>query len=186
IERDSAATVPYAPALCFDLETGDARIARLLQSYAEVGIQVGFLDITGPLGLPCCKAFVMHPDGQIAAGTGAHLDARRALISALTETPYPYPHGPASQPLAPAAVRVPLEALPDYDRGNAQDNLRLLEQLLLTNGFEPIYVDLTRADLDLPVVRALVPGMELLGDFDRFARVHPRLYGHYLKHAPSA
>ena len=43
--------------------------------------------------------------------------------------------------------------------------------------------DLTRADLDLPVVRALVPGMELSGDLDRFARVHPRLYGHYLKFA---
>ncbi len=186
IERDSAATVPYAPALCFDLETGDARIARLLQSYAEVGIRVGFVDITGPLGVPCCKAYVVHPDGRISAGTGAHLNARRALISALTETPYPYPHGPASRPLPPAGVRVPLEALPDYDRGDARENLRLLEHLLLANGFEPIYVDLTRADLDLPVVRALVPGMELLGDLDRFARVHPRLYGHYLKYAYQA
>lgn len=183
IERDSAGTVPYAPALSFDVETDDPRIARLLQSYAELGIRVGFLDITGPLGLPCCKVFVVHPDGQVAAGTGAHLNARRALISALTETPYPYPHGPASRPLAPAAVRVPLEALPDYDQGDARENLRLLEQLLLTNGFDPIYVDLTRADLDLPVVRALVPGMELSGDLDRFARVHPRLYGHYLKFA---
>jgi ribosomal protein S12 methylthiotransferase accessory factor len=33
------------------------------------------------------------------------------------------------------------------------------------------------------VVRAIVPGMEQLGDFDRFSRVHPRLYGHYLKFA---
>jgi ribosomal protein S12 methylthiotransferase accessory factor YcaO len=183
IERDSAATVPYTPELCFDVETGDARIARLLQGYAELGIRVGFLDITGPLGLPCCKCFVMGVDGEMAAGTGAHLDARRALISALTETPYPFPHGPASRPLAPAAVRVPLEALPDFDRGDAEENLALLERLLLANGFEPVYVDLTRGDLDLPVVRAFVPGMELLGDFDRFSRVHPRLYGHYLKYA---
>ena len=100
----------------------DARIARLLQSYAEVGIRVGFVDITGPLGVPCCKAYVVHPDGRISAGTGAHLNARRALISALTETPYPYPHGPASRPLPPAAVRVPLEALPDYDRGDARES----------------------------------------------------------------
>ncbi|MFZ1983330.1 MAG: YcaO-like family protein [Desulfatitalea sp.] len=185
IERDSAATVPYTPPLCFDVETSDARIARLLQGYADLGIRVGFLDITGPLGVPCCQCFVMGADGTIVAGTGAHLDARRALISALTETPYPFPHGPASRPLPPAAVRVPLEALPDYDRGDAEENLALLEQLLLANGFEPVYVDLTRADLDLPVVRAFVPGMELLGDFDRFSRVHPRLYGHYLKYARS-
>jgi ribosomal protein S12 methylthiotransferase accessory factor len=183
IERDSAAVVPYTPDLCFEMETRDPRIARLMQHYADVGIQVGFFDITGPLGLPCCKCFVMGTDGRIAAGTGAHLDARRALISALTETPYPFPSGPASAPLPPAAVRVPLEALPNYDRGDPEENLALLEQLLLTSGFEPIYVDLTRADLGLPVMRAIVPGMEMLGDFDRFSRVHPRLYGHYLKYA---
>lgn len=183
IERDSAAVVPHTPDLCFEVETGGARIARLLQHYADADIQVGFLDITGPLGLPCCKSFVVGADGRVAAGTGAHLDARRALISALTETPYPFPNGPASGPLPPAAVRVPLEALPNYDRGDPEENLALLEQLLLSNGFEPLYVDLTRADLGLPVVRAIVPGMEMLGDFDRFSRIHPRLYGHYLKYA---
>lgn len=183
IERDSAAVVPYTPELCFDIETGDARVARLLRNYAGLGIRVGYLDITGPLGLPCCKSFVVGADGQVAAGTGAHLNARRALMSALTETPYAFPNGPPSRPLPPAAVRVPLEALPDYDRGDPEENLRLLEQLLLTNGFAPIYVDLTRADVDLPVVRAIVPGLEMLGDFDRYSRVHPRLYGHYLKYA---
>jgi ribosomal protein S12 methylthiotransferase accessory factor YcaO len=82
-------------------------------------------------------------------------------------------------------VRVPLEALPDYDRGDWAQNLALLERLLLANGYEPVYVDLTRADLGLPVVRAIVPGMELLGDFDRFSRVHPRLYGHYRRYVQS-
>lgn len=185
IERDSAATIPFAPELCFDVETNDGRVGRLLQSYAGLGIRLGFVDITGPLGVPCCKVFVKGGDGEIAAGTSAHLDARRALISALTETPYPYPHGGPSVSLPPAVVRVPLEALPDYDRGDPDENLRLLESLLLANGHSPIYIDLTRRDLDLPVVRAIVPGMELLGDFDRFSRVHPRLYGHYLKYAPS-
>jgi ribosomal protein S12 methylthiotransferase accessory factor YcaO len=183
IERDCGSVVPYTPALCFDVETVDDRLSRLLRSYADQRIDIGFLDITGPLGLPCCKCFVRHGNGEIAVGTAAHLDARRALISALTETPYPYPGGPPSQPLPPAAVRVPLESLPNYDRGDPEQNLALLEQLLRVNGFEPIYVDLTRADLALPVVRALVPGMELSGDFDRFSRVHPRLYGHYLKYA---
>lgn len=183
IERDSAATIPYVPALCFDVESGDERIAGLLQAYAQRGIHIGFLDLTGPLGLPCCKCFVHHIDGELAIGTSAHLDARQALVSALTETPYPFPHGPPSRPLPPAGVRVPLEALPNYDRGNADQNLTLLEQLLLSNGFEPIYFDLTREDIGLPVVRAIVPGMEPLGEFDRFSRVHPRLYGHYLKYA---
>ena len=183
IERDCAAVIPYTPTLCFDIETDDPAIARLLQHYAERDIHVGFLDLTGPLGLPCCKSYVVGLDGQIAIGTGAHLDARRALLSALTETTYPFPGGPRSQPLPPASVRVPLESLPNYDHGDPEENLKLLEHLLLTNGFEPIFVDLTRTDLDLPVVRAIIPGMALLGDFDRFSRVHPRLYGHYLKYS---
>ena len=183
IERDSAATIPHVPELCFDVETSEDRIANLLRSYAARGIQVGFLDLTGPLGVPCCKCFVVDGQGQVAAGTAAALDARKALVSALTETPYPFPNGPPSRPLPPAAVRVPLEALPDYDRGDAEQNLMLLERLLQVNGFEPIYVDLTRSDLGLPVVRAIIPGMEITGDFDRFSRVHPRLYGHYLRYA---
>lgn len=183
IERDCASVVPYTPALRFDVETDDGRIKRLLRSYAELGVHVGFLDITGPLGLPCCKCFVRHVNGEVVVGTAAHLDARRALLSALTETPYPYPGGPPSQPLPAAGVRVPLEALTNYDQGDPERNLQLLEKLLLANGFTPVYVDLTRADLKLPVVRAIVPGMEIMGDFDRFSRVHPRLYGYYLRHA---
>ena len=186
IERDCAATIPYTPKLCFDIETDDDRIARLLQSYARSGIQVGFLDITGSLGVPCCKAFVQGPDGQIASGTSAHLNARSALLSALTEIPYPFPGGAPTQSQLPATVRVPLEALPNHDRGNSTENLALLEQLLLVNGYEPIHIDLTRSDLDLPVARAIIPGMELLGDLDRFSRVHPRLFGQYINYAQSA
>ena len=183
IERDCAATIPYTHELCFEIETQDDEIARLLQRYRQLGIQVGFVDITGPLGVPCCKGFVKGPDGNIATGTSAHLNARRALLSALTEIPYPFPGGPPTMPLAEAAVRVPLEALPNYDHGSSQENLALLEQLLIANEYEPVFIDLTRSDIDLPVARAIIPGMEILGDFDRFSRVHPRLYGNYLKSA---
>lgn len=183
IERDSAATIPYVPELCFDVACKDERLASLLQAYRDHGIHVGFLDLTGPLGVPCCKCYVVGAHGEVAVGTSAHLDAKQALISALTETPHPFPNGLPSRPLPPTKVRVPLEALPNYDCGDADRNLMLLEKLLLANGFEPVYVDLTRADLGFPVVRAIVPGMEPLGEFDRFSRVHPRLYGNYLKYA---
>jgi ribosomal protein S12 methylthiotransferase accessory factor YcaO len=182
IERDSEATTPYHPSLLFEVESQDPTLSRLLQQYREREIRVGFIDITGPLGVPCCKCYVAHGDGTIAAGTGAHLNAAKALVSALTETPYPFPYGPPSLTSHRPAVRVPVEKLPDYDTGVAERNLALLERLLTANGYEPIYIDLTRADLDFPVVRAIIPGMELLGDLDRFARVHPRLYGNYLKY----
>ena len=42
-------------------------------------------------------------------------------------------------------------------------------------------MDLTRKDIGLPVVRAIVPGMEIIGDFDEFSRVHPELFEKYLE-----
>ncbi len=179
IERDSESTMPFAPHQCFEVETEDPRVGALLESYERLGIRVQFQDITTPLGVPCCKCFVIAGDGRIVKGTAAHLDARRALLAAMTETPYPYPGGPPSQPAMKGLLRVPLEKLPNYSGGDADGDLALIETLLVSNGFRPLYVDLTRRDIGIPVVRAIVPGMELLGDFDRFSRVNPRLYANY-------
>jgi ribosomal protein S12 methylthiotransferase accessory factor YcaO len=124
---------------------------------------------------------VVSPEGQIIKGTGAHLDGKRAVISALTETPYPYPYGPPSRPPAAVYPTRRLEALPDHATGHAAGDLDLLEALLAANGFEPVYIDLTRRDIGFPVVKALVPGLELIADFDDFSRVSPRLYRNYLR-----
>jgi ribosomal protein S12 methylthiotransferase accessory factor YcaO len=181
VERDCEGTTPFNPALCFEIETRDERLNALLEGYRDSGIHVQFQDLTPPFGMPCCKCFVVGPDGQVAKGTGAHLNARLALISALTETPYPFPGGPPPRPALEGLTRVPVEALPDYSSGTPKQDLRLVEKLLLANGFRVIYAGLTREELGLPVVRAIVPGMEILADFDRFSRIHPRLYANYLK-----
>ncbi|MFZ0613086.1 MAG: YcaO-like family protein [Desulfobacterales bacterium] len=179
IERDSESVMPFSQQQCFEAETEDPMVGALLESYDRLGIRVQFQDITTPLGVPCCKCFVISGDGRIVKGTGAHLDAWRALLAAMTETPYPYPGGPPSQPAMKGLLRVPMEKLPNYSCGDAVGDLALIETLLVSNGFGPIYVDLTRRDVGIPVVRAIVPGMELLGDFDRFSRVNPRLYANY-------
>jgi YcaO-like protein with predicted kinase domain len=181
IERDADGVTPFHPDLCFEAEAADPQIDALLESYRHLGIRVYFQDITPSLGVPCCRCFVVSRQGTVVKGTGAHLDARRSLLAALTETPYPYPGGPPSVPILEGLLRVPLEALPDYSGTSAAGDLVTLETLLSANGFHPVYIDLTREDIGLPVVRALVPGMELLGDFDRFSRVHPRLYANYLQ-----
>jgi len=49
------------------------------------------------------------------------------------------------------------------------------------NGYKPIYVDLTREDLDIPVVKALVPGLEIMTVVDRFSPLSIRQFWHYLK-----
>ncbi|MFW5854505.1 MAG: YcaO-like family protein, partial [Thermodesulfobacteriota bacterium] len=181
IERHCEGVTPFAPDRCFDLETTDPRLATLLLNYLENGIRVQFQDLTSPLGIPCCKCFVMDAAGDIIRGTGAHLNAGRALISAMTETPYPFPGGPPSSSGLTGLLRVPFEKLPDFTTGSPETDLALLEQLLVANGYRPLYVDLTRRDLSLPVVRALIPGMEITADFDRFSRVHPRLFANYIR-----
>ncbi len=55
----------------------------------------------------------------------------------------------------------------------------MLESTLLANGFRPAYVDLTRADLGVPVCRAVIPGLEIMTDLDHFCRVSPRLWANY-------
>ncbi|MDR0239059.1 MAG: YcaO-like family protein, partial [Deltaproteobacteria bacterium] len=96
------------------------------------------------------------------------------------ETPYPYPGGPPSGPGLRGLPQRLLEKLPSYDQGSAVANCALLEHVLLANGYEPLYVDLTRADLQFPVLRALVPGLAATAP-GAYGRVNRRLFANYLK-----
>ena len=136
--------------------------------------------MTPEFGVPCYQSFVTQADGSLARGAGAGLSGAGALLSALTETPYPYPHGPASAPAPAGLSRRKLEDLPDYRLDSPERNLMLLETVLTSHGHAPVYVTLTREDLEVPVVRALVPGLETTVDFDAFSRPAVRLFKNYL------
>lgn len=180
LERDAEAVSPFDPARLFRIRSADPRLAGLLAGYREKGVDVVFRDLTTPLGVPCYQACVAGPEGQLVRGCSAHPDGRRALVSALLETPYPYPFGPPSRP-GPANLPVrDLEDLPDLSTGDIAADLDLLERTLAANGLTPLYADLTRKDLGLPVVRAIAPGLEWANDFDPAARVSPRLFAAYL------
>ncbi len=184
IERESEGLSLYTASQCFNLEAKDPQIADLLEDYKARGIAVQFQDITQPFGVPCYKCFVVNRNGTIVKGTAAHLDGKKALISALTETPYPYPNGPASNPGPDGLPMLCFENLPDYSTGNPVKDLAILETLLIANNYRPIYVNLIRKDLGIPVVKALMPGMEMVSDFDSFSRVNPRLFANYLQLQP--
>lgn len=175
IERDAEATTPFRKEQCFRLASRDPRLQSLLDDYAARGMQVQFQDITTELGVPVYQCFVMGPRGQVARATGANLCGARAALAALTETPWPYPYG---GPTGPALRNLPvrlLEDLPDYSLASPHENVHLLEAVLRAHGRTPVYVNLTRRDLGIPVVRALVPGLELNADWDRFSRPSLRL-----------
>lgn len=180
-ERDAETTTPFSKASCFTLEADDDPfLAALLADYRARGINVQFQDLSGPLGIPVCKCFVMSTKGRISAGHGAGLSARRAVVSALTETPFPYPDGGPSGPLLRKIPTRTTSELPDYSLPTPAANLAMLEALFIQNGRTPVYADLTRADIGFPVVRAFVPGMEPAADGDGFSRVPYRLYSSVL------
>ncbi|OXS29852.1 MAG: bacteriocin [Desulfovibrio sp. MES5] len=183
-ERDAEATTPFSRSRCFRLKSRDDRIQSLLDDYAACGISVQFQDITTEFGLPAYQCFVMGRDGGIARATGANLNGQRAALAALTETPWPYSTSQSTRPrpsgpgLAGLPVRF-LEDLPDYSLASPADNCRLLEAVLVDHGRGPLYVDISRKDFDLPVVRAIVPGLALTGEWDRFSRPGKRLFARY-------
>lgn len=172
IERDAHATTPYYSEACFCVKSRDKRIQGLLDDYAAQGIFVQFQDITTEVGVPAYRCFVIGRDGTICQAAAAALNGKKAALSALTETPWDYAFGrhpgKASMPPIRRLPHIYLEDLPDYDLGSIAANLNLVEDVLETQGIRPIYVDLTRADLDLPVCRAIVPGFEASADFDDF------------------
>ncbi len=186
IERDAEKVVPYSGHRCFVLEAEDPKVSDLLEGHKKKGIHIQFMDMTPEFGIPCFKAFIQGPGGVILKGSGAHLDAKRAVASAMTEIPYPYPYWFGSMP-APWDLPIRYyEDLPNYSSDKAPQDLETLERLLILNGYHPIYVDLTRKDLKIPVVKALIPGLEMMTVVDRFSPLGLRQFGHYLRDVSKA
>ncbi len=179
IERDSERIALYSKERCFVLEAEDPTVNQMLNRCTEKGLHVQFLDLTSDLGIPCYKAFVQTASGDIAKGCAADLNGQVAAVSALTELAYPY----TAESLPPPAglKTIKYEELPVYSSGDVSQDLDMLEKFLLLNGFKPIYVNLTRKDLNIPVVRALIPGLELMAILDRFSNFSKRQFRNYLK-----
>lgn len=179
-ERDADATTPFSRRGCFTLRSRDRLLNSLLEDYAARGMRIQFQEITAETGVPTFRCFVMGPRGAVFRATAANLDARRAVLSALTETPWPYPNG---GPTGPALANLPerfLEDLPDLTLPGPEDDVRLLERVLTAQGRTPLYVDLTRKDFGIPVVRAIVPGLVLNADWDAWSRPSRRLLARIL------
>lgn len=180
IERDAERVMPYCEDRCFMLESELAPVGDILRSAKQEGVEVQFLDITTELGVPCYKAFVQGPAGEILKGCAAHLDGKRAAVSALLELPF-HPSWFRPVPAPSGMKKVKETTLPNYSLGNATRDLQLLEKLLVANGYQPIYVNLTRENLDIPVVKAIVPGLEMFAELDEFSTLSLRQFAHYLK-----
>jgi len=178
IERDADRVALYFQERCFTLEAENPAVACLLDRCRERGRYIQFLDLTPDLGIPCYKAFV-QTGNEIVTGCAADLSGKTAAVSALTELAYPY--FIRSNPSPAGQKTIKYEELPDYSSGDVSRDLNTVEKLLLSNGLKPIYVNLTRKDLDVPVVRAFVPGLEFMATLDRFSNFSKKQFRNFLR-----
>ncbi len=186
VERDAYAIWWYnrlqRPAV--DLGSFDDSYVHDLQiQLAESGKRLWVLDITSDLGIPSFVA-VAHwiKDGNeyIEFGSGSHFDARIAMLRTLTElnqfmsmiemggdsrlqwsldgiTPLRLADYPFLSPSGSPAVKWGS----DSKFGHLETNEQVTEcvQLAKQQGLDFLVLDQTRPDIEVPVVRVIVPGL---------------------------
>jgi len=161
----------------------DSYVRDLHSQLAATGRKLWVLDITSDLGVPTYVA-ILHwmQNGQenIEFGSGAHFDRRIALLRCLTELnqflsiglmgggsgekpsldgvnplrleehPFLIPSGkPAPQP--DAGMKTPLD--------NTREQVDACVDIARRAGLDFLVVDQTRPDVEVPVVRVIVPGL---------------------------
>jgi bacteriocin biosynthesis cyclodehydratase domain-containing protein len=186
VERDAYAIWWYnrlqRPAV--DLGQLDDFYVRDLQTQlAEAGRRLWVLDVTSDLGIPTFVAILhwMHDSQEnIEFGSGAHFDARIALLRALTElnqflsiglmgggtgekssldgiTPLRLRDHPFLTPTDDPMVQPGFGS--KFGRLDTREQVTTCVRLAKRERLDFLVLDQTRADIDVPVVRVIVPGM---------------------------
>jgi ribosomal protein S12 methylthiotransferase accessory factor len=183
-------------------ETGPVR--ELADMFISKGIEVHLKDLTSDIGVPTIAAaaddVVMQDPTLLTLGIGTHLNSEVAALKALLEVAQSRltqihgaredtVHGEHSRKLgyermkrinkmwlSDTGTQVRLADMPRLDTEDIFDDLQVVRSQLNTRGLKStVVVDLTRSDLGVPVVRVIVPGLEVFAiDEDR---VGPRMMG---------
>jgi len=157
----------------------------LVDKFYRAGISLTIKDITSDIGIPTFNAssveWVTHDYGYLAEGHGTHPDARIALIRAITEVSQTraaniqgarddlrkIKYGEqntddrrAWQFMA-STKKIRFSQVQTFFNEDILDDIKLILSRLKNVGLsQVIIVDLTNPDIGIPVVRAIVPGLE--------------------------
>jgi ribosomal protein S12 methylthiotransferase accessory factor len=186
VERDAYAIWWYNRSQRAEVDLGrfdDPYIRDLRSQMAETGRRLWVLDVTSDLKIPTFVA-ITHwvADGKenIEFGSGAHFDARIAALRALTElnqflsiglmgggkgeknsldgkTPLRLTDYPFLTPSQKPAV--PPTSASAFDRLETREQVAACVRLAKEAGHDFLVLDQTRPDIEVPVVRVIVPGL---------------------------
>lgn len=167
----------------------DAACEALLGRYATAGMQVRMWDVTSDIGIPAFLCWIREADGTSGspgntfAGAGCHPDPAVALSRALTEaaqtrlnvivgarddlpTDYQVRAAAAVGPVlldafAASLPAVDFDAIAGFRSDDLADDVRWELSCLRRAGLsQVIVVDLTNTEIGIPVIRAVIPGLE--------------------------
>jgi bacteriocin biosynthesis cyclodehydratase domain-containing protein len=194
VERDAYAIWWYNRLQRLDVDLAgfdDPYIRDLKMQLAETGRRLWVLDVTSDLGIPSFVTIAhwLH-NGQelVEFGSGAHFDARIAVLRAMTELNQFLSIGlmgarnqnPSSQaanqgsnpdaapsfrlqdhpyltPSGAAVVRPDLSS--KFGRLDTREQVTACVNLAKHAGLDFLVLDQTRPDIEVPVVRVIVPGL---------------------------
>jgi oxazoline/thiazoline synthase len=161
----------------------DSYVSNLRTQLAETGRRLWVLDVTSDLGIPSFIAishWVKNSQENIEFGSGAHFDSRIALLRALTEvnqflsiglmgggtgekstldgsTPLRLRDYPFLTPNDKPAVQ--LEFGSKFGRLDTCQQVSACVRLAKREGLDFLVLNQTRPDINVPVVRVIVPGL---------------------------
>lgn len=160
-------------------------VRHLVDKFKRAGISLIVKDITSDTGIPTFNAssveWVTHDYGYLAEGHGTHPDARIALLRAITEVSQTraaniqgarddlrkIKYGEQNTDdrrawqFMQSTKKIRFSQIQTYFNEDILDDISLILSKLKSVGLaSAIIVDLTNPDIGIPVVRAIVPGLE--------------------------
>jgi bacteriocin biosynthesis cyclodehydratase domain-containing protein len=186
VERDSYAIWWYNRLQRSELDLSqfdDPYVRDLKSQLADTGRRLWVLDITSDLGVPSFVALshaVQNGHDFVEYGSGAHFNPRVALLRALTEVNQFLSIGlMGARSAGPAGhegdapfnlrdhpylttnghARVGLDYNFDFGRLDKREQVMVCVNLAKRHGLDFLVLDQTRPDIEVPVVRVLVPGL---------------------------
>ncbi len=171
-------------------DTENKIIRDVLDMFIDVGVHVKLVDLTADVKITTVAAVsddtILKDPALLTLGVGTHLDPEVAVIRALTEVAQSRAtqiHGTREDTIRAVFMRkagyermkrinnhwfgeskksVELHKIKNMAGKSFKEDIDTSKKLLGNCGFKDImYVDLTRPEINIPVVRVLIPGMEL-------------------------
>ena len=174
-----------------DLDTIESEIVNdMIEQFESEGIKIKLMDFTADIKIPTIAASaddtVTKDAGLLTLGMGTHLDPEVAILRALTEVAQSRAtqiNGAREDTVRADFAReagyermkrinkyyfrdeeekIDLSDIENKSTSSITKDIEIVKNELMTNDIDKIlYVDLTRPELDVSVVRVIIPEMEL-------------------------